>query len=65
VIIRKLDNIKDQIFWQKLVNDLNNYLKNKDLSNKILTINLKEIAYDSTSHIPKIEYKESQVPCIT
>jgi hypothetical protein len=65
MLTKKLDNINDQVFWQKLVNDLHHYLKNKDLSNKILTINLKEIAYDDTSLIPKLEHKESVDPCIT
>lgn len=65
MLTKKLHNINDQTFWQKLVNDLHHYLKNKDLSNKILTINLKEIAYDDTSLIPKLEYKESEDSCIT
>lgn len=65
MLTKKLHNINDQTFWHKLIHDLQNYLSNKDLSNKILTINLKEIAYDDTSLIPKLEYKESEDSCIT
>lgn len=59
MLTKKLDNINDQFFWQRLIHDLQHYLNNKDLSNKILTINLKEIAYDDSSLIPKLEYKET------
>ena len=59
MIVRNLASadINDINFWNKLVNDLRNFLiKFPDTQNKILTINLREIVNDDTSLIPKLEY---------
>lgn len=51
------DDLNNDLFWRKFVGSLRLYLMDKELSNKILNINLKEIAYDDTSIIPKLEHK--------
>lgn len=68
MILRNLDNVdlNNVNFWNKLVHDVRNFLiQTPDKQNKILSITLKEIAYDNTSLIPKLEYKESEDSCIT
>jgi hypothetical protein len=60
MIYRHLDKIdlNDTNFWNKLVNDLRNFLiKFPDKQNKILSITLQEIVSDDTNHIPKLEHK--------
>lgn len=60
ILYLKLENIdmNNQNFWTKFVNDIRYSLsKIPDPDNKIMVIKIQNVAYDSDSMIPKLEYK--------
>jgi len=54
-ICYKLDKNLD---GNKIIQDIKNLLSGREnLSNSLLEIHIRTIAYEDTSHIPKLEYK--------
>lgn len=57
----KLDNINNDHFWLRVIEETRHSLSQQDnLQNKIMVIKLQEIINDDTTMIPKITHQSQQ-----